>query len=218
VTARLAAVAAVGLAVFVALGLAVAVDRPLVAGDAAAVRLAAELRARPAEELVARLTDLGSLPATALLVALSAIGAARAGRRATAATLVAGLALTWLLVHLAKAAEGRPRPPDPFTRAFGLSYPSGHAAYAVAFVACALAFRGAAGGRAGDDPAARGRRRALVAAAVLLALLVGASRVYLRVHYLSDVVGGFGLAAASFALAALAVAAVGRLRHNGRHP
>ena len=206
---RLVAIVAAGLAVFAALALAHTERRPLLPGDAAAARLAATLRTQTAQEVVAVLTDLGSLPVTALITALTAIAAVRAGRRRTGLALAAGLALTWATVHLAKAAEARPRPEDGFTRTFGLAYPSGHAAYAVAIVACALVLA-----RIHDGP----RGRALVAAAVMLALFVGASRIYLRVHYLSDVVGGLALAAAAFAACALVALAVGRLRHNGASP
>ena len=40
-------------------------------------------------------------------------------------------------------------------------------------------------------------------AAVVLAVVIGLTRVYLRAHYLSDVEGGWGLAAAIFALLGL---------------
>ena len=42
------------------------------------------------------------------------------------------------------------------------------------------------------------------------------TRVYLRAHYLSDVLGGAGLGGAVFALTGLAALVVTHLRHNGR--
>jgi YegS/Rv2252/BmrU family lipid kinase len=85
----------------------------------------------------------------------------------------------------------RPRPhwADPIDRAPGWSFPSGHAstiaaAAGVAVVLVAMLVR------------RRGLRRALIAASVLLALVVGADRVFIGVHYVSDVVGGFLLGAA----------------------
>jgi YegS/Rv2252/BmrU family lipid kinase len=50
----------------------------------------------------------------------------------------------------------------------------------------------------------RGLRRLLIAASVLLALVVGADRVFIGVHFVSDVLGGFllGIAITLFALAA----------------
>ena len=66
----------------------------------------------------------------------------------------------------------------------GLAYPSGHAANAVAWIACAVVLV-----RGGSSFAAR---FAVVTAAVVLAAVVGLTRVYLRAHYLSDVEGGWG--------------------------
>jgi membrane-associated phospholipid phosphatase len=43
---------------------------------------------------------------------------------------------------------------------------------------------------------------AIVAAGIVLAALIGLTRVYLRVHYLSDVSGGWALGAAAFAACA----------------
>jgi undecaprenyl-diphosphatase len=52
-------------------------------------------------------------------------------------------------------------------------------------------------------------------AAVVLAVAIALTRVYLRAHYLSDVVGGAGMAAAIFALCGMAALIVGHLRNNG---
>lgn len=205
--ATLLALGAVGAFAFVALGMELADDRPLVPGDAGAASVAASLRAEPALEVVARLTDLGSLPVTALVCAATVVAALRQGRRRAAATVAAGLAVTWAVVHLAKATEARARPADPYTETFGLSYPSGHSAYAVALVACAVVVAR----RAPPGPG----RVALVGAAVVVALFVGLSRIYLRVHYLSDVLGGYGAGAAVFALCGLVALGVGRVRQNG---
>jgi membrane-associated phospholipid phosphatase len=90
----------------------------------------------------------------------------------------------------------------------GLSYPSGHAAYGVAWVACAVVLvRGGARFTT---------RFAAVTAAVVLAVVIALTRVYLRAHYLSDVNGGLGLAAAIFALCGIGAVVVGHLRHNER--
>jgi len=49
-----------------------------------------------------------------------------------------------------------------------------------------------------------------------IALVVGLTRVYLRVHFLTDVLGGWGLGAAAFAGSAAVVMLVGRLAAS--HP
>ena len=57
-------------------------------------------------------------------------------------------------------------------------------------------------------------RTAVVTAAVILAAAIGLTRIYLNVHYLSDVEAGWGLGATVFALLGIVALVVGRLRHN----
>ena len=145
---------------------------------------------------------------TALAVLLTAGWAIRT-RRGTreGIALVGAYAVTWAVVHIAKAATDRPRPPDPHASAAGMAFPSGHSAYAVALVACAIVLA-----RGGHRLATR---FAIVGIAIALAAAVGVSRVYLRVHYLSDVLGGLAIGTAIFALAGIVALVVGALRHNG---
>jgi undecaprenyl-diphosphatase len=141
-------------------------------------------------------------------VLLTAIWAVRA-RRGTGEgfALVGALAVTWAAVHLGKAATHRPRPAHPHAAAEGLAYPSGHSAYAVALVACAIVLA-----RGGHRLATR---FAIVGIAVGVAAGIALSRVYLRVHFLSDALGGLALGTAIFALAGIAALVVGAVRHNG---
>jgi membrane-associated phospholipid phosphatase len=90
----------------------------------------------------------------------------------------------------------------------GQSYPSAHAAYAVAWLAIATVLVRTLPGL--------GRTTAIVIAAAVLAVVIAATRVYLRAHYLSDVVGGAGLATAIFALCGMGGLVVAHLRHNDR--
>jgi membrane-associated phospholipid phosphatase len=55
---------------------------------------------------------------------------------------------------------------------------------------------------------------ALVSAAIALVVLIGLTRVYLRAHFFSDVIGGYGLASGLFALTAIAALVVVHLRQN----
>lgn len=85
-----------------------------------------------------------------------------------------------------KIAIGRPRPPAEFhlVPVHTLAFPSGHAADAMlVYPLCALLL------------APRRWRMQAVSAAVVLAVCIGCSRVFLGVHWPSDVVGGwcFGL-------------------------
>jgi len=171
-------------------------------------RLLDPLYTAMAGDVVGVLTDIGSLPVVGAAVVATAVWAFRA-RRGTGEglALIGGLAVTWAVVHLAKEATDRPRPPDAHASADGLAYPSGHSAYAVALVACAIVL-------------ARGGHRittriGVVGVAVGLAAGIALSRVYLRVHYLSDALGGLAIGTAVFALAGIAALVVGAVRHNG---
>lgn len=180
----LLALAALALAVHVGIGLAID-GSALLPGDAAAFDAMDDLRFGAGLDAVRVLTDVGSFPVVLIVVAMTAAYVSqRQGRRRRALTLVAGFVLLFLLVHFAKDLWDRPRPEGRQSRVFGLSYPSGHAAYATSYVACALAIGG-------------GRR--LVAAAAAVTMAVAASRLYLHVHFLTDVVGGVALGIAVYA-------------------
>ena len=154
--------------------------------------VAASLHAQvmPVATTVAQaVTQLGS---TAVLVAVTVIAAmllARLGRRGDAAFLVAVLAgaeaLTWGL----KVVFQRERPSfaDPVATASSFSYPSGHALVSLAV------YGGLAHVLLGSLPSARARRAGWMAAALIVAA-VGFSRLYLGVHYLSDVLAGYSFA------------------------
>ena len=88
----------------------------------------------------------------------------------------------------------------------GSAYISGHSAYALAWVAVAVAV-----GRALPGV---GSRFALFTAALVVAVLVGLTRIYLNVHYLSDVTGAWGLTATIFCACALVALVVAYLRDN----
>ncbi|MQY37331.1 hypothetical protein SRB17_53350 [Streptomyces sp. RB17] len=106
------------------------------------------------------------------------------------------VALAAVVQQSVKRAVDRPRPvwPDPVDSARYAAFPSGHAMTAT--VVCGLLLwllhRFGAG---------RVRRRTAVAAAVVSVLGVGVTRVWLGVHWPSDVVGGWLFGALTVALA-----------------
>jgi membrane-associated phospholipid phosphatase len=153
-------------------------------------------------------TELGSLPVVATLTLATAAWALTQRRWIDAAALAVGLGLDVLLVHVAKAAYDRTRPSGSLVDVDYSAYPSGHTAYAVALVACATVLV-----RAGCGWAVR---FALVTVAVALAAVVGITRVYLRAHYLTDVIGGAALGVAVWALVGTLAVVGGHVRHNGR--
>ena len=83
-------------------------------------------------------THLGAFPTAAGLVAATAAVLAARRRYAEIFVLVAGLVLVYIAVNVTKEAIDRPRPTGPFVGASGDAYPSGHAAYATAWVAAAF--------------------------------------------------------------------------------
>jgi membrane-associated phospholipid phosphatase len=149
----------------------------------------------PVTTLLGFVTEFGS---TAVLLAVTAVAAgalATTGARRQAALVVATFAgaqaVTWSL----KAVFQRPRPSfdDPIATASSFSYPSGHALVSAA-VYGVLAYLLL--GRL-THPVARA---ACIGGTGILVAAIGFSRLYLRVHYLSDVLAGVGLGFASLAL------------------
>jgi membrane-associated phospholipid phosphatase len=90
-----------------------------------------------------------------------------------------------VLMILLKTLFQRKRPLSPLLKAAkGLSFPSGHAIMAVTFYGLLLYILS----QTVDLP---WLRNLIIVLLVLLIILIGYSRVYLRVHYASDVLGGF---------------------------
>lgn len=125
------------------------------------------------------------IPAVAVAIVVLVVRA----RFALACFLVAGWGGALALYSVIKDLVDRPRPPREIwlTHAPGSSFPSGHATQSLATFA-ALAIVGAA-----VLPRARGPAIALAAA---LAIAIGLSRIYLGVHWATDVCAGWLIGAA----------------------
>jgi membrane protein DedA with SNARE-associated domain/membrane-associated phospholipid phosphatase len=199
------AVAGVGIFVYV-LYLVVLSDNlgptPL---DTELLDLADRTRMQVGVDVAKVISWLGALPTVAALVAVTAVWLAVRRRTAEVVVLLAGLGLIYAAVHIAKAAVDRPRPAGPLVETSLSSYPSGHAAYATAWIAVAVLLRR----RLGLASAA------LVAGGIVIAAAVGLSRVYLRAHYWSDVAGGWGIGVGIFGLLTATQLIVDYIRHNG---
>jgi undecaprenyl-diphosphatase len=146
------------------------------------------VRSDPLVEVAKVVTYLGSLSVIIPVTIATATWAALRRRWIEVVTLVVGQALLVLCVQVSKAAYDRDRPFGGLVDVDYASYPSGHTAYAVTLVACAAVLV-----RAGSGWAVR---FAAVTVAAVIVVVVGATRVYLRVHHLTDVIGGAALGVA----------------------
>jgi undecaprenyl-diphosphatase len=165
-------------------------------------------RPQAAVDVVRVVTDVGSFPVTATLVAVAAFMLARRGRGIEPAVLVAGFLLTYVAVSLFKVGIDRPRPAGALYHPSGQSFPSAHAAYSTAWPAVAVALTRVLPGLAS--------RAVLIVVGLVVCAVVATSRVYLGVHYASDVLAGLGLGFAVYGICAIVGLVVAFIRHNGR--
>jgi membrane protein DedA with SNARE-associated domain/membrane-associated phospholipid phosphatase len=201
------AVLAVGSFAVIAYAVVFSGDPGPTAMDSTAADIAESIRTAWLTSVMKGITALGSGWVVFPLAALAAVALAIRRRWMEMAALVGGIVIIAIGVPELKSAIGRPRPAGGLVDAPGYAYPSGHAAHSVLYVWAAIIV----GVRLRPGMA---RASLLIAAAVVLAALIGLSRVYLGVHYLSDVTGGWGLGAAAFSLCAAVALIVSRFRHN----
>lgn len=140
------------------------------------------------QESLRDVTALGSVTLIVLIMLIAALALVWHDRKRQAAVLVLLVPLSFLSNALIKALYGRPRPGFVLAgmTSFSNSFPSGHttvstAAYLVlAVVLASLETR-------------RNRRVLVMAIAGGICILIGLSRVYLGMHWPSDVVAGWML-------------------------
>jgi undecaprenyl-diphosphatase len=176
----------IGLAVFVLLGWGVGELWTSAAGS-----LELGVMREVAAQRTAALTDVGRVVTWAgsafLLVPLALIACVallRAGLRREALAVVLSLGGARLIFDWVKLLVSRPRPPVEHLQAVtSSSFPSGHATQASAFWLSLVFVLPAAGASAKLTRVAAG-------VALIIVLAVAASRVYLGVHYPSDVLAG----------------------------
>jgi membrane-associated phospholipid phosphatase len=158
---------------------------PLVSFDQTAATAIHELRTPPLTTFFLVVTALGSIEAIALVSLVGAVvfGAWRRWLLFWTWLIAAGGSVMLLL--LLKALFARPRPyfEQPLLLETYYSFPSGHAMEAVVLYGT-LAYFAVLALRTWRA------RAAIIVGTSLLVLLIGFSRVYLGVHYFSDVVAG----------------------------
>ena len=176
-------------------------------GDITAIEVVEHIRSTWLTELAKVFNALGSGAVTWGLTGICALLLAVRRRWSEFAVLLAGMILIYAGFHAIQVAASRPRPPEPLIGASGSSFPSGHAAYSVLYVwlAVTVVLR--------LRPAMT-RGAAVLIGGLGLTVLIGLSRVYLGVHYLSDVSAGWALGVAAFTLSAATALVISQLRQN----
>jgi membrane-associated phospholipid phosphatase len=177
-------------------------------GDRTAANFAEDLRTDWLTSIVEVVSVLGSWPAVVIVTLLTSTWLWMRGHRPELVVLLLGVAVLLIAPPVLKDIVDRPRPEGGLVDAAGSAYPSGHATHAViyAWIALQVALRLRPGMQ---------RASALIAAGLFLAAAIGLSRVYLGVHYMSDVSGGWALGASAFALLAVVAILVVHFRQNG---
>lgn len=205
----LMATLAVSLFVLVAYLVVIGRDAGPTPGDVTAFEVADHLRGGLLTSVSKGVTFLGSGVFTWSLTAVCAALLAARRRWAEVGVLLAGMTLSTVGFLEIKDAVDRPRPDDPLVDAAGSAFPSGHAAHSVLYVwlAVTIVLRLRPG---------MAQASAVVAAGIGLTVLVGLSRVYLNVHYLSDVSGGWALGAACFSFCAATALVITQVRQTLR--
>ena len=205
----LMAALSIGLFVLIAYWAVISGDPGPTPGDQMAINVANDLRTAWLDHVAEVVTYLGSPWVTWPLSAIAAAILAVRGRWMEFWALVVGMVAIILLVHGIKAWTDRPRPPDPVITAHGSSFPSGHAAYSTlyAWLAITVALR---------LMPSLARRSLLIAAGIALSGLIGLTRVYLRVHWLSDVSAGWALGVSCFSAVAVVLLVRAYIRDNPR--
>jgi membrane-associated phospholipid phosphatase len=140
-------------------------------------------------------TFLGNVPTLVAVTFVAAIVLWRKQQTAELQLLLLAAVGTQILTFGLKLGFERERPffSDPLATESTYSFPSGHASVS-------LAVYGTLGYIVARHAATRRAQLAALGAAAFLVLLIGFSRLYLGVHFLSDVIAGFSLGLAWVAL------------------
>jgi undecaprenyl-diphosphatase len=203
----LLSVAAVGSFAFVALALSVGPTDPLPFSDQRAVSISADLYAGWLVDVAKVLTTLGTLWVVLPLCLVAVAILVRWRAWWSVAVLVVGTVLVVIGNHVTKGLVDRPRPDGSLVETAGSAYPSGHAAYAVAWIAVAVLLSRSVPWLAG--------RAFLVVGGIVVVVVVGLTRVYLNAHWFTDVVGGWGMAATIYSLCGAAALVAAYFSKNG---
>jgi undecaprenyl-diphosphatase len=205
----LLAALAVGLFVLISFWSIIGGDPAPTSGDRTAHEFFQDIESGWLTDLAKGVTALGSGWVVFPLAAISALALALTRRWLELSVLVSGMLLMVVFTDAIKDWTERPRPSDPLVEADGYAFPSAHAAYATFYtwLAAVVAFRIVPGIT---------RRSLVIAAGILVTVAIGVTRGYLRVHWQSDVLGGWALGISCFVAAAAVALVTWHIRDNLR--
>jgi membrane protein DedA with SNARE-associated domain/membrane-associated phospholipid phosphatase len=201
------AIGGVGIYFFVLFTVVLSSDPGPTVLDAEWFDLVDKLQTSAGIDIAKAVSALGALPTALGLVLGTSILLALQRRPIEVVALLVAFGLIVVGVHATKAGVDRPRPDGVLVRFTGSSYPSGHAAYSAAWVAAAFLLMRRQG---------IASRATLVLVALAISTAIGVSRIYLHVHFWSDVAGGWGLGYGIFGVAGVIVLVIVYVRHNER--
>lgn len=139
-------------------------------------------------DLFEHLTILANWQTVVLIAACVCVYLYQTDRIRQALPLLVSLASTATLIYTLKILVARPRPLDSLIDMRDFSFPSGHAGAAIALYGLMtyLLYTHLQSSQ---------WRKAIFGIGIGIVFLIGVSRLYLGVHYLSDVVAGYGIGA-----------------------
>jgi undecaprenyl-diphosphatase len=165
------------------------------------------------DRLSLQITAVGNGGAVVVLTLVASAFLWVARQRLAILLLISGVLGADIVNRVLKTTFDRPRPElfvleTPFSRPLSASFPSGHATGAVAFYLVLAYLLGRLGGKGWFRVVANGL-------AVALVLAIGASRMYLGVHYPSDVLAGWLIGFIWVTLCILGFQALSRTQLSG---
>ena len=173
------------LSLFIALSLSVLQDSAISQIDITVSDLMKDVENPALTEAMILLTHLGEWYIITFVYILTTTALVWKKRKRDALIFSLFLIAGFLLENIVKIAIQRERPPYGIIHVSGYSFPSGHAMMtALLFLMICYLYR----------------KRLLYIISIFIPLLVGISRIYLNVHWLSDVIAGYTLAICMFSI------------------
>lgn len=182
---KIALMFVLSLSLFIVLSISVLYDSALSQLDITASNFMKDIENSSLTNTMILLTRLGEWYGIVFISAFTVLALMYGKRKRDALIFSLFLIAGFLLESIAKIAIQRERPPYGIIHVSGYSFPSGHATMtALLFLLICYLYR----------------KRPLYIISIFIVSLVGFSRIYLNVHWLSDVIAGYALAICMFSI------------------